>query len=100
MSTNMEVIIRSSQKENLPGIKLDSTLLFENHVKNLCKKASQTLHAHARVVSCMDLDKQKCLMKAFVMAQFNNCQLVWMFYSKKLNNYINKIHNHSPLEKF
>ena len=66
MSTNIEVIIRSSQREHLPGIKLDSTLLFENHVKNLCTKASQTLHAHARVVSCMDLDKQKCLIKAFV----------------------------------
>ena len=77
MSTNIEGnIITSSQKENLPGRKLDSTLSFENHVTNLCKKASQTLHAQTRVVSYMDLDKRKCLMKAFVMAQFNNCQTV------------------------
>lgn len=48
-------IITSSQKENL-FIKLDSTLSFENHLTNLWKKASQKLHALARVFCFMDLD--------------------------------------------
>ena len=41
MSINIESnIITSSQKENLLGIRLDSTFLFENHATNLFKKAS------------------------------------------------------------
>ena len=31
-------------------------------------------------------------MKAFVTSQFNHCPLIWMFYSRQLNNRINKIH--------
>ena len=39
----------------------------------------------------MDLAKRKSLMKAFITSQFNYCPLNWMFYSKQLNNQINKI---------
>ena len=70
-------------------IKLDSTLSFKNQV-------TKKLHAVARVVSHMDVDKQKCLMKAFIMPQFDYCPLVLMFHSRKLNNRINKI-NESDL---
>ena len=73
-------------------IKLDSTLSFENPITNLCKKASLHLHALARLVSYMHLDKRKCLMKAFIMPQFNYCSLDWMSRSRKLNNHINNIH--------
>ena len=31
-------------------------------------------------------------MKAFFMAQFSYCPLIWMFHSRKLNNKINKLH--------
>ena len=31
-------------------------------------------------------------MRAFVMSQFQYCQLAWMFHSRNLNNKINKIH--------
>ena len=30
-------------------------------------------------------------MKAFITSQFSYCTLIWIFYSKKLNNMINKI---------
>ena len=47
------------------GIKFDSNLSFENHVTSLCKKASQKLHALARVSHYMDLNKSRNLMKFF-----------------------------------
>ena len=40
----------------------------------------------------MDSDKLKCLMKTFVMSQFQYSPLVWMCHSRGLNQKINKIH--------
>ena len=87
-----EFVINNSNEEKLLGIKIDTKLSFENHVSSLCKKASQKLHALARIVNYMDLSKRKSLMKAFVTSQFNYCPLIWMFHSRELNNRINRIH--------
>ena len=57
-----EFVINNSKEEKPLGIKIDTKLSFENHVSSLCKKASQKLHALARIVNCMDLSKRKCLM--------------------------------------
>ena len=86
-----EFDVKNSREEKLLGVKIDSKLSFENHVSSLCKKASQKLHALARVVNFMDLAKRKSLMKAFITSQFNYCPLIWMFHSRQLNNQINKI---------
>ena len=86
-----EFDVKNSREEKLLGVKIDSKLSFENHVSSLCKKASQKLHALARVVNFMDLAKRKSLMKAFITSQFDYCPLTWMFHSKQLNNRINKI---------
>ena len=50
-----EFDVKNSREEEILGVKIDSKLSFENHVSSLCKKASQMLHALARVVSFMDL---------------------------------------------
>ena len=76
----------------LLGVKFDSNLSFENHVTSLCKKASQKLHALARISHYMDLNKRRNLMKAFITSQFSYCLLIWMFHSRNLNNKINRIH--------
>ena len=86
-----EFVINNSNEEKLLGIKIDTKLSLENHVSSLCKKASQKLHALARIVNYMDLSKHKSLMKAFATSQFNYCPLIWMFYSRELNNCINRI---------
>ena len=70
-------------------MKFGSNLSFENHVTSLCKKASQKLHALARISYYMELNK---LMKAFITSQFSYCPLIWMFDSCKINNKIIRIH--------
>ena len=50
--------VKNSREEKLLRVKIDSNLSFEIHVSSLCKKASQKLHALARVVNFMDLAKR------------------------------------------
>ena len=84
--------IKNSTEEKLLGVKFDSNLSFENHVTSLCKKASQKLHALARILHYVDLNKRRNLMKVFITSQFSYCPLIWMFHSRSLNNKINRIH--------
>ena len=92
VSANIEeFVINNSNEEKLLGIKIDTKLSLENHVSSLCKKASQKLHALARIVNYMDLSKRKFLMKASAISQFHYCPLIGMFHSRELNNRINKI---------
>ena len=86
-----EFDVKNGREEKLLGVKIDKKLSFENHVSSLCKKASQKLHALARVINFIDLAKGKSLMNAFITSQLNYCPLIWMFHSRKLNNRINKI---------
>ena len=53
-----EFSIKNSTKEKLLGVKFDSNLYFENHITSLCKKASQKLHALARISHYMDLTQE------------------------------------------
>ena len=73
--------IKNSTEGKLLGVKFDANLSFENHVTSLCKKASQKLHALARISYYMDLNKRRNLMKAFITSQFSYFPLIWMFQS-------------------
>ena len=75
--------IISENKNELLGIILDSKLSFEDHINNLCKKASQKLNTLARIAPYMCLEKRKTVMKAYVASQFGYCPLVWMFHKQK-----------------
>ena len=85
-------MIKSSQKEILLGINLDSELKFEDHVNFMSKKASQKLYAPARIAPFMDLKQRRNIMKAFVESQLGYRPLIWIFHSRGLNNKINRIH--------
>ena len=67
-------------------------LNFRSHISNLCKRASQKLHAFARVSTFMNPGKLRPLMNSFTTAQFSNCPLIWMFHERYLNTKLNKIH--------
>ena len=84
--------ITDSKREKLLGITIDNILSFNEHVSGLCTEVGQKLHALARVSKYMNTDKLRLIMKAFINAQFGYCPLVWMFYSRSLNNRINKFH--------
>ena len=86
-----DAVLTSSAEEKLLGITLDSELKFENHITDICNKASQKMHVLSKITSYMSLNKRRLLMKAFVEPQFNYCPLIWMFHSKIKHNKINNV---------
>ena len=82
----------SEKEQVLLGITIDSNLTFENHINNICKKASQKLNALARVAPYMNTQKRRIIMKSFVTSQCGYCPLIWMFHSRRLNIKTNSIH--------
>ena len=85
----------ASPVETLLGIKIDQTLTFNNHVKNLCKKAGQKLNALTRISNFMSFSQKKLIFNSFIRSHFNYCPLIWMSCSRLQNNKINKIHERS-----
>ena len=86
-----EAIVKESSEEKLLGVTIDKNLNFKSHVSNLCKKASQKLHALARVSAFVNPDKLRLLMNSFIKSQFSYCPLIWMFHDMGLNAKVNKI---------
>ena len=85
-------IIKGETTVKLMGLTIANKLNFNAHTSNLCKKASQKLHALARIALYIDSSKLKLLMKAFIESQFNYCPLLWMYHNRSTNNRINRIH--------
>ena len=86
-------IITASESVKLLGIIIDNKLNFNEHISKLCKKVSQKIHALARISNFMSTEKPRKIMKAFIDSQFGYCPLIWMFYSRTLNNRINQLHD-------
>ena len=82
--------ITNSSQEKLLGITIDNKLRFDEHMSKLCKKASQKLHALARV-SRHEYRETPYNYECFINSQFGYYPLVWMFHSRSLNNRINRI---------
>ena len=85
-------LIKSSNCVKLLGVKIDTKLTFDDHIKDLCRKANSKLCALGRVTPYMGLGKKKLLMNSFFAAQFNYCPLIWMFHSRSNNNKITHLH--------
>ncbi len=85
-----DAYVKESKEETLLGITFDQSLSFKQHVKSLCKKVGQKIHALARISVYMDTEKLQMLMRAFVSSQFNYCPIVWMFYDRSLDQRIGR----------
>ena len=84
-------LIKGSKSVTLLGMTIDNKLNFNEHVAKVCDKVRQKLHTLARVVvTYMNTDKLRILMKAFIESQFNYCPLLWMT-TLPLKNYSIKI---------
>jgi hypothetical protein len=86
------VLLESSSCEKLLGIKIDNELNFDTYLTDICKKASNKIHAISRIAPYMNFAKKRNLMNAFFSSQFNYCPLIWMCHSRTLNNKINNLH--------
>ena len=85
-------VISNSTDEKFLGVYFDNKLNFNTHLIKLCKKASQKLHALARLSNLMSIIQRNIIMNAFIHSQFNYCPLVWMCHNRTINSLINNIH--------
>ena len=63
--------IKTSAKETLLGILIDSELSFDQLISSICTKACKKLHAFGRIATFMSFNKCRTLMKAFIESEFN-----------------------------
>ena len=74
------------------AITLNESMGFNNHIKNIHRKADHKLIALLRISPYLDQGKKVLLYKSMIKSQFNYCPLVWMFCSRQSNNLINRVH--------
>ena len=60
--------IKGSKREKLLGINLDHQMSFDEHVNQLCNKASQKISALNRIASLMTFEQRKLIMNAFIVS--------------------------------
>ena len=65
---------------------------MSDHIKQICKPATNKLYALARITQYIDEHKRKVLMESFNTSQFNYFPIIWMYCQRKSNNLINRIH--------
>ena len=91
--SNLTMKIR--KEVEILGIKIDNNLNFNNHIKSICRKASQKLSTLLRISSNLNIKQKQLLYKSVIKSQFNYCLLVWIFCSRLSNNLINKTRDQS-----
>ena len=78
--------------QKLLGVKFDSKLSFDQHITDLCRRASRKIHALARVAPFMNLSRRRLLMNSFFKTQINYCPLILMCRSRENNRKINQLY--------
>ena len=85
-------IINNTQAQKLLGVQIDYKLKFDTHIETLCKKVGKKIHTLVRIIKNISINQAHLLMTSFTMSQFSYCPLIWMCYSRGINNEINKLH--------
>ena len=87
-----ETVIHNSYSRKLLGVTFDNKLIFDKHTTTISQNANRKLNALAKANPYMGLQKRQILMNAFFNSQLNCCPVTWMFYSRTLNNKINRLY--------
>ena len=64
-------IIQSEKWVKLLGVNIDNKLNFEEHIRDLCKKASAQMNADFRLKNCLPHKAKAILVQSFISANFN-----------------------------
>ena len=75
-------LIKGNNEDKFLGVKIDKKLNFLSHVNSLCKKASQKLHALARISTYIEKPQLELTITIFILSHFSYCPFVWMFHAR------------------
>ena len=84
-------ILSCEETVKLLGIDIDYQLKFDQHISNLCRKASQQLKVLKRLGSYLTKLNKLTIFHTFILSNFNFCPLAWHFCTEKNSKKIDKI---------
>ena len=75
----------------LLGVDIDYQLNFDQHISNLCRKASQQLNVLKRLSPFLSRLNKLTIFHTFILSNFNYCPLTWHFCSESNSKKLEKI---------
>ena len=85
------VEIKCEDNVTLLGINIDFMLRFDDHVTQICKKASKQLAVLKRIGRFLTKQGKMTIYSSFIVSNLNYCPLVWHFCSTSSTNKLEKI---------
>ena len=86
-----DTVITCEDNVTLLGVNIDFMLNFNDHISDICKKASQQLAVLKRIGRFLTKHGKLTIFKSFIMSTFNYCPLAWHFCSQASTNKMEKI---------
>ena len=84
------ISIKCDDNVTLLGDNIDYMLKFDNHVTNICRKASKQLAVLKRLGRVLTKQGKFVIYNSFIASNFNNCLLAWHLYSATSTNKLEK----------
>ena len=83
--------IKCDDSVKLLGVDIDFNLKMDEHVSNICKKASKQLCVLKRIGKDLSKQGKVLIFKSFILSNFNYCPLAWHFCSLRSTRKMEKI---------
>ena len=83
--------IKCKDDVTLLGMNIDFKLRFDDHVSQICKRASKQLAVLKRVGRLLTKQGKMTIYNSFIVSNFNYCPLAWHFCSTSSTNKLEKI---------
>ena len=84
-------IVKSQHCVKLLGAEIDSSLRFDAHIRNICKKANTKIRCLQRIRNYVSVKQTEVLSSAYILSGFSYCPIIWMYSSKTLGLLIQKV---------
>ena len=83
--------LNATDHSKLPGIEIDSKLMFSKHIETLCHKVNK-ITVFSRLNNVISTQQAQAIYNAVILSNFNYYPLIWMFCNKGANKQIDRTH--------
>jgi hypothetical protein len=84
-------VIPPEESVKLLGVEFDRDLTFDNHINNICSKASKQINALRRISNLLTKDSKLTIYNSFINSTLNYCPIVYSTFSKTSFKQLEKI---------
>jgi hypothetical protein len=86
-----DITIVPQKSVKLLGVIFDVDLTFDEHIDDICKKASKSLNVLKRFSKILNIENKKRVFHSYIASQFNYCPIIWHFCYKRKTYMMEKI---------